>query len=106
MESDELTPNHTIIIEADIQSCNTDEKSGKTRVSKEIRDQIVSTCGDAQCVTGHSKTIDPCLRFYPGAHDMCNDNSKLKTDNIGNVTLCRVKRIKLKSGAPPFHWKN
>ena len=37
---------------------------------------------------------------------MCDDNSKLKTDNVGNGTLCRVKRIKLKRGNPPLHWKN
>ena len=37
---------------------------------------------------------------------MCNDNSKLKTENIGNGTLCRVKRIKLKNNALPLQWKN
>ena len=46
------------------------------------------------------------MRLYPGAHAICNDNSKPKTDNIGNGTLCRVKCIKLKSVAPPLHWKN
>jgi hypothetical protein len=44
--------------------------------------------------------------MYRGAHAMCNDNSKLKSDNIGNGTLCRVKSIKLKKDAPPLHWKN
>ncbi len=29
---------------------------------------VESTCSNAQCITGHSKKIDPCLRFYPGAH--------------------------------------
>ena len=37
---------------------------------------------------------------------MCNDNSKLKTDNIGNRTICRVKRIELKCVAPLLHWKS
>ena len=37
---------------------------------------------------------------------MYNDNSKLKTENIGNGTLCRVKRIKLKNNALPLQWKN
>ena len=36
---------------------------------------------------------------------MCNGTSKLKTDNVGSATLCRVKRIKLKKGDPPLHWK-
>ena len=37
---------------------------------------------------------------------MCNGNSKLKKDNVGNGTLCRVKRIKLKRDAPQLHWRN
>ena len=37
---------------------------------------------------------------------MCHGNSLLKTQNIGNGTLCRVKHIKLKSDAPPLYWKN
>ena len=37
---------------------------------------------------------------------MCNDNSKLKELGLGNGTLCRVRRIKLKHGAPPLQWKN
>ena len=61
--SDELPPDHTILIKADIQSCNSGNNSDKTRVSREIRDRILSTCGDSQCVTGQNKKVDPCLRF-------------------------------------------
>ena len=32
--------------------------------------------------------------------------SKLRSDNIGNGTLCRVKKTKLKKDAPPHIWKN
>ena len=46
------------------------------------------------------------MRLCPGAHAMCNDNSKLKTENIGDGTLCHVKRIKMKYGAPQLNWKN
>jgi len=106
IDSNELPPDHTIIIEADIHSRTSDDNKGKTRVSREMRDRIVSTCGDSHCVTGQNKKVDPCLRMYRGAHAMCNDNSKLKTDNIGNGTLCRVKSIKLKKDAPLLHWKN
>ena len=102
IDSDELPPDHTIIIEADIQSCTSSDNTRKTRVSREMRDRIISTCGDSHCVTGESKKVDPCLRLYPGAHAMCNDNSNLKTENIGNGTLCRVKRIKLKNNTPPL----
>ena len=59
-----------------------------------------------QVPSPQSKKVDPCLQCYPGAHAMCNDHSKLKTDGVGNGTLCRVKRIKLKDGAPPLCWKN
>ena len=70
-----------------------------------MRDRIINTCGDSHVVTGQNKKVDPCLRVYPGAHAMCNDNSKLKKENIGNGTLCRVKKIKLKNGVS-LQWKN
>ena len=37
---------------------------------------------------------------------MCNNNNMLKTHNIGNGTIARVKSIKLKSTAPNPIWKN
>ena len=37
---------------------------------------------------------------------MYNDNSKLKTEKIGNGTLCRIKIIKLKNKTPPLQWNN
>ena len=67
-----------------------------------MKDRILSTCGDAQCVTGQNKKVNPSLRCYPGAHAMCNNNTKLNIDNIGNGTLCRLKCIKLKDGSPPL----
>ena len=106
VDSNELPPDHTILIEADIHSCTSNDNKGKTRVSREMRHRIISTCGDSHCVTGQNKKVDPCLRMYRGAHAMCNDNSKLKSDNIGNGTLCRVKSIKLKANSPPLQWKN
>ncbi len=106
VDSVEMPPEHTIIIEADIQSCNSDNNSGKTRVSCEMKDRILITCENSQCVTGQNKKVDPSLRCYPGTHDMCNDNTKLNIDNIGNGTLCQVKHIKLKGGVPPLQWKN
>ncbi|KAL7527853.1 hypothetical protein ACHAXR_004496 [Thalassiosira sp. AJA248-18] len=106
IDSEELPPSHTVIIEADIHSCTTANKKEKTRVSREMRDRIINTCGDAHVRSGQSKKIDPCLRIYKGAHAMCIDNSKLKENKLGNGTLCRVKGMKLKPGAPPLHWKN
>ena len=37
---------------------------------------------------------------------MCNDDSKLKKENIGNGTLCRVQKIKFNNGTPPLYWKS
>ena len=37
---------------------------------------------------------------------MVTDNSRLKSDKVGNGTLCRVRRVKLKNNAPPLKWKN
>ena len=101
-----LPPEHTVIIEADIQSMNSNDKSSTTRVSQELRERIISTCGDSDCKSGQSKLIDPCLRTYQGSHSMCTDNSKLKTINVGNGTQCRMRGIKLKLDAPCLQWKN
>ena len=106
IDSDELPPEHTVIIEADIHSTSTESSGGKTRVSQDIRDRIINTCGDSHVRTSSAKKIDPALRMYTGAHAMCTDNSKLKQFKLGNGTLCRVKRIKLKIGSPPLRWKN
>ena len=84
VESDDLPPEHTIIVEADISNQATHNNNGKTRVSPELRDRIISTCGDTHCVSVQSKKVDPCLRLYVGAHTMCIDNSQLKSTNIGN----------------------
>ena len=97
-----LPPDHTIFVEADIQSCNTNESTGKTRVSRELCERIISTCGDGHCQSSTKKRVDPCLRLYPGAHSMVTDNSRLKSDKVGNGTLCRVRGVKLKNNAPPL----
>ena len=102
IDSDELPPEHTVIIEADIHSTSTESSGGITQVSQDIRDRIINTCGDSHVKTSPGKKIDPALRMYTGAHAMCTDNSKLKKFKLGNGTLCRVKRIKLKRGAPPL----
>lgn len=106
IDSEDLPPEHTIIVEADIHSCSSNGNKEKTRVSRVMRDRIISTCGDSHAVTSQNKKVDPCLRMYRGCHSMCNDNSKLKSENVGNGTCCRLKSIKLKNGAPPLSWKN
>ena len=67
VDSDDLPPEHTIIIEADIQS-GSSCKNGKTRVNCKIRDRIITTCGDLNVETRGNKLVDACLRVYNGAH--------------------------------------
>ena len=106
VNSDALPPEHTIIIEADIQSSSTAGRQGVTRVSPSITDAIINTCGDADCRCGRSKMIDPCLKLYIGAHVMVNNNDLLKSHGIGNGSMARVKRVQLKSTATNPEWKN
>ena len=88
IDSDELPLDHTISIEADAQSCTSSDNTGKTRVSQEMRDMIISLCGGSHCEAGQSKHVDVCICCHPGAHAMCNNNSKLEVENIGNSALC------------------
>jgi len=53
VDSDDLLPEHTIIIEADIQIGSLG-KNGETRVNQEICDSIIATCGDATIKTAAS----------------------------------------------------
>lgn len=106
IDTDDLPPDHTLIIEADIRSSK-DKSNGATRVSSTMRDAIINTCGDADVKVNKSKKIDPSLRIYAGAHVMCNNNDLLKKYKIGNGTIARVKRVKLKTSAPDsLIWKN
>lgn len=61
ISSPELPPDHTIIIEAVVQS-----KHASSSIGSFTRDRIVHTCGDADCVVNNSKYIDPALRLYVG----------------------------------------
>ena len=62
IDSNELPPDHTIIIEAGIQSSTSDSNLGKIRVSREVKDRILSTCGDPQYTTGQNMQVVLCLR--------------------------------------------
>ena len=107
VDSPDLPPNHTIIIEAVIQK-STGKSKHSTSVGTYTRDRIIDTCGDADCKVNQSKFVDPALRLYVGAYCMCTvDNSHLKDKvPIGNGTLCRVVGMKLTEHAPSHRWKN
>jgi hypothetical protein len=85
---------HTIIIEADINSSAA--KNTHQKIKEHLRNRIITTCGDADVMAG-TKHIDPALCIYVGAHLICIDNKHLK-DKVprGNGTICRVIGIKLK----------
>ena len=81
-----LPPSHTLIIEAHITSSNS--KKIQQKVDKNLRNRIITTCGDADVMVG-TKHIDPALCVYHGAHLICIDNKHLNSKiPRGNGTLC------------------
>ena len=101
-----LPPDHTIIIEAVIQSSKSKKLSSS--IGSFTRNRIIQTCGDADCVVSNTKYVDPALRLYVGAHCMCTVDKKRLKDKvpIGNGTLCRVVGIKLSEHAPSLRIQN
>ena len=75
-------PSHTIIIEASIQSCN----KKWPHIWGALRNRIITTCGDANCMTSDKKHVDPALFLYAGAHVMCTINNKGLTAKIPRAT--------------------
>jgi len=106
MQSKDLPPDHTIVVEAVIESSKS--KKSSTSIGSYTRDRIIHTCGDADCVVSNTKYVDPALRLYVGAHCMCTvDNKRLKDKvPIGNGTLCCVVGIKLSEHAPSLRIQN
>jgi hypothetical protein len=100
-------PEHTLIIEADVTSSVA--TNAHKRVDEHLRQQIITTCGDADALWG-TKQIDPALCIYVGAYLMCIDNKHLK-DKVPreNGTLCKVIKVigvKLKHNPQSYKWKN
>jgi hypothetical protein len=117
-DSDELPPNHTIIVEADISEAplqkpknnknsndnreevisNQRNKAMRVRIDPIIKSLIYSRLGDHD-VRDKNKPIDPALKLYVGAHCMINENDNVK-EGRANGTMCRVRSIKRKSTTP------
>jgi hypothetical protein len=99
--SNELPPDHTLMIEASIRT-----KSKK--VSQAVHDVITTMLGDNDIKVSEynrsSAKINPLLQASPGSQEMCISNDDLKQGR-GNGTLCRVLGVKLKRGARR-QWKN
>ena len=100
-QSFELPPDHTIIIEADIQPTT---GSNNSYSMQSLRRRIIELGdNDVRCGT---KLVDPCLRCYTGGFFMSTSNEKLKEQGTGNGTQCRVVGIKLKQDPTSYKWKN
>ena len=103
VESNELPPQHTLIVEADLMRApkRKPKKGNKSadevfpvRVTRTNCEKIYSKCGDSDMVD-QTKFIDPALKLYKGAHCMINDNDDIASGR-GNGTLCRISLVKLK----------
>ena len=93
-------PEHTVIIEADIQSSK--RRGEDNPMTSFLRNRIISSCGDAKIMkTTDKKHIDPALCLYEGARFICvTDNSSLNEKvPRGNGTMCRFRSLKLKPDA-------
>lgn len=110
VESDDMPPDHTLMIEATIrQRVKGSRKKGR-KVSQTIHDTIVTTLGDNDVrATGFQckdAKIDPLLRLHPGSHHMCITNEDLDKGR-GNGTLCKCVGVKFKRGSEDRRqWKN
>ena len=95
--SEHLPPDHTIMVEADVQPTVHNEDYNHGRMMRRVLE-----LGDDN-VRIDRKHVDPCLRLYPGARFMCIDNDDLNEGPLetrrGNGTQCRVVNIRLKDVA-------
>jgi hypothetical protein len=95
VNSDELPPEHTLIIEAHITSSVS--KKSQQRIDRHLRYCIITSCSDA----------DLALCIYIGAYLICINNKHLKNEvSRGNGTLCKVLSVNLRENAPSCIWKN
>ena len=94
-----MPPEHTIVIEADIQST----KKSKKRVDNVLRHRIFTSYGSANAKCGN-KYVDPALCLYVGAFLICTISNEHLRDTVprGNGTLCRLVSMKLKAN-PASH---
>ena len=106
VESDELPPDHTIVIYADIK--HTLSKKCKVTIDNVIRHRIITSCGDAHVKVGKSKKVDPALCLYVGAYLQCVVNNACLNERVprGNGTLCRLLSIKMKDHPTTHRWRN
>ncbi len=105
VNEDEPPPDHTVVVEADIQSSKSSRS--KTKINSMLRHRIITTCGDDNAKSG-TRHVDPALCLYIGAFVICVISNQSLNEKVrrGNGTMCRVIGIKLKQDAPSYKWKN
>jgi hypothetical protein len=113
VESNELPPEDTLIIEANITNPPKRRPKGKNaeddgriqyvEMTDGLRNLIYARLGDCH-LKDQKKMIDPALKLYVGCHCMINDNDDIK-EGRANGTVCRVISIKRKNTSP-LQWKN
>lgn len=115
VESSELPPEDTVIIEANITNApkRRPRKNNKREEDNDniqhiemtdgLRNLIYARLGDCQ-LKDQKKMIDPALKIYKGCHCMINDNDDIK-EGRANGTVCRVVSVKRKNKSP-LQWKN
>ena len=103
-DSEQLPPEHTIVIEAKI--CSYETTLHHVTVDNVLRHQIVTTCGDND-VKCNKKLVDPALCLYVGAYLMCVMENSFLTEEVprGNGTLCRLVSLKLTNNATSHTYK-
>ena len=102
-------PKHTLVVETTITSSNTTKHGPKQHnLGGAFRHRILTTCWDAQVLTGSKKDVDPALCLFVGDHAVCiidSDNLASKVPR-GNGILWREVGIKMKDNAQSCRWKN
>jgi hypothetical protein len=115
IDTNELPPDHTLMIEATITTSGQQRRGNKRqrreqkKISQAVHDTIITQLGDddirATNYMHKNAKIEPVLRLYPGAHQMCITNDNLD-EGRGNGTLCKCINVKLKQNGRERKWKN
>jgi len=103
-ESQELPPEHTIVIEADIRSTRSKQKN--VTIDNVLRHRICTTCGDDNVKYGN-KHVNPALCLYIGAYLICTVGNEFLQEKVprGNGALCRLVSMKIKDNATSHTYK-
>ena len=86
-------PNHTVIIKGTLRY----GRRTTGMISRNLRNMIYDTCGDADVENSEGKRAEPVLKFYHNVPLMMNSNDRID-ENLANGTPCIGLYISLKRG--------